>query len=170
MRPVIKLPLGRRAVGEFLDVVQRVHAHEVLAKQPTVTKLVQRMTDQGWVTPLADPADQRRTLVTTSSAGRRLVRPLLEKARAQEAEMLRALAAPEQEALKALCLLDSVVDDVHHLVDDTLTFDIVATGPVVGRAGTFADDAALVHLERARPSGHLRAAHVRFGRPDRRRP
>lgn len=77
-------------------------AHEVLAKQPTVTKLVQRMADQGWVTLLADPADQRRTLVGASVSGRRLVRPLLEKARAHESQMLRALPASEQAALKKL--------------------------------------------------------------------
>lgn len=77
-------------------------AQEVLAKQPTVTKLVQRMADQGWVTLLADPADQRRTLVTASAAGKRLVRPLLEQARAHESQMLRTLAAPEQQALKKL--------------------------------------------------------------------
>ena len=77
-------------------------AHEVLSKQPTVTKLVQRMADQGWVTLLADPADQRRTMVTASASGKRLVKPLLEKARAHECEMLRALAVPEQAALKKL--------------------------------------------------------------------
>jgi DNA-binding MarR family transcriptional regulator len=77
-------------------------AHEVLAKQPTVTKLVQRMADQGWVTLLADPADQRRTLVGASAAGKRLVRPLLQKARAHESELLQSLAASEQQALKKL--------------------------------------------------------------------
>ena len=77
-------------------------ALEVLSKQPTVTKLVQRMADQGWVTLLADPADQRRTLVAASTAGKRLVRPLLDEARAHESRMLRALAAPEQAALKKL--------------------------------------------------------------------
>jgi DNA-binding MarR family transcriptional regulator len=77
-------------------------ALEVLSKQPTVTKLVQRMAEQGWVDLLADPADQRRTLVTASSAGRRLVRPLLEKARAHETASLRMLAASEQAALKRL--------------------------------------------------------------------
>ena len=77
-------------------------AHEVLSKQPTVTKLVQRMGEQGWVTLLADPTDQRRTLVTASPAGKRLVRPLLEKARAHESEMLRTLAVSEQAALKKL--------------------------------------------------------------------
>lgn len=77
-------------------------AREVLAKQPTVTKLVQRMADQGWVALLADPADQRRTLVDVTPTGRRLVRPLLEKARAHEAAMLRSLGASEQAALKKL--------------------------------------------------------------------
>ena len=77
-------------------------AHEVLSKQPTVTKLVQRMADQGWVTLLADANDQRRTLVTASAAGKRLVRPLLEKARAHESEMLAALGSSEQAALKKL--------------------------------------------------------------------
>jgi DNA-binding MarR family transcriptional regulator len=77
-------------------------AHEVLAKQPTVTKLVQRMADQGWLALLADPADQRRTLVTVSASGKKLVRPLLEKARAHESKMLRTLAASEQAALKKL--------------------------------------------------------------------
>jgi DNA-binding MarR family transcriptional regulator len=77
-------------------------ALEVLSKQPTVTKLVQRMADQGWVALQADPADQRRTLVTATPAGKRLVRPLLEKARSHESEMLRNLAASEQAALKKL--------------------------------------------------------------------
>ncbi|MBC5782539.1 MarR family transcriptional regulator [Ramlibacter sp. USB13] len=77
-------------------------AHDVLSKQPTVTKLVQRMAEQGWVTLLADPADQRRTLVAATGAGRKLVRPLLEKARARESEMLRTLGASEQAALRKL--------------------------------------------------------------------
>ena len=37
-----------------------------------------------------------------SPAGKRLVRPLLEKARAHESEMLRTLASSEQAALKKL--------------------------------------------------------------------
>lgn len=77
-------------------------ALEVLSKQPTVTKLVQRMVEQGWVELLADPLDQRRTLVAATPAGRKLVRPLLEQARSHEAEMLRTLAASEQAALKRL--------------------------------------------------------------------
>jgi DNA-binding MarR family transcriptional regulator len=77
-------------------------AHEILSKQPTVTKLVQRMSEQGWVALQADPADQRRTLVAATTAGKRLARPLVEQARAHEAAMLRALAASEKAALKKL--------------------------------------------------------------------
>lgn len=77
-------------------------AHEVLSKQPTVTKLVQRMAEQGWLALGADPADQRRTLVGITAAGRRLARPLIEKARSHEATLLRALPAHEQAALKKL--------------------------------------------------------------------
>jgi DNA-binding MarR family transcriptional regulator len=77
-------------------------ADEVLAKQPTVTKLVQRMSEQGWVVLQADSADQRRTLVVATAAGKRLVRPLVEKARAHEAAMLSALAGSEKAALKKL--------------------------------------------------------------------
>jgi len=86
--------------GEPLTVSQL--AHEVLSKQPTVTKLVQRMSEQGWVELQADPADQRRTLVAATPAGRRLVKPLVLKARAHETAMLRSLAASEKAALKKL--------------------------------------------------------------------
>lgn len=77
-------------------------AHEVLAKQPTLTKLVQRMAEQGWVRLLADPLDQRRTLVKVSTAGQRLVNPLIAEARQHEARTLEALSAPEARTLKKL--------------------------------------------------------------------
>lgn len=77
-------------------------AHEVLAKQPTVTKLVQRMCEQGWLRLSADPMDQRRTLVGIAPAGRRLVLPLLDKAREHEASVLRRLPVRDQTALKKL--------------------------------------------------------------------
>lgn len=77
-------------------------AREVLSKQPTVTKLVQRMAEQGWVDLLADPADQRRTLVAVSAAGKRKVRPLVAAARAHEARILRTLGSAEKAALRRL--------------------------------------------------------------------
>ncbi|MBE7942190.1 MULTISPECIES: MarR family transcriptional regulator [Ramlibacter] len=86
--------------GEPLTVSQL--ALEVLSKQPTVTKLVQRMAEQGWLVLQADPQDQRRTLVSVSAGGKRLARPLVEKARQHEAAMLRSLGSAEQVALKRL--------------------------------------------------------------------
>jgi DNA-binding MarR family transcriptional regulator len=86
--------------GNALTVSQL--AQEVLAKQPTVTKLAQRMEEQGWVTLQADPSDQRRTLVAATAAGKRLVRPLIQRARVHETQMLRALGAAEQASLKKL--------------------------------------------------------------------
>ena len=77
-------------------------AHEVLSKQPTVTKLAQRMADQGWLALQADVNDQRRTLVSATASGRRLVRPLVDAARQHEARMLRSLGPAEQLALKKL--------------------------------------------------------------------
>ena len=86
--------------GEPITISQL--AQEVLSKQPTVTKLVQRMCEQGWLALQADAADHRRTLVLATTAGKRLARPLVEKARAHETAMLRTLAASEKAALKKL--------------------------------------------------------------------
>ena len=86
--------------GEPLTVSQL--AQEVLSKQPTVTKLVQRMGDHGWLALRDDPADQRRTLVSVTAAGRRLVKPLVDKARDHETKLLRSLGASEKAALRKL--------------------------------------------------------------------
>jgi len=77
-------------------------AKDVLAKQPTVTKLVQRMADQGWVALQADPTDQRRTLVAATPIGKRLVKPLVQEARHHEARVLSALGFAEKAALRKL--------------------------------------------------------------------
>jgi DNA-binding MarR family transcriptional regulator len=77
-------------------------ALEVLSKQPTVTKLVQRMAEQGWVQLRADPSDQRRTLIAATAAGRRLARPLMTRALNHETQTLQALNAAEIHQLKAL--------------------------------------------------------------------
>ncbi len=86
--------------GEPLTISQL--AHEVLSKQPTVTKLVQRMGEQGWVALRGDPADQRRTLVSVTPAGRRLVKPLVAQARQHENRLLQSLGGPEKAALRQL--------------------------------------------------------------------
>jgi DNA-binding MarR family transcriptional regulator len=77
-------------------------AHEVLSKQPTVTKLVQRMAEQGWVSLHADANDQRCTRVVATAAGKRLVKPLVDEAKEHDARMLRALGTIERVALRRL--------------------------------------------------------------------
>ena len=86
--------------GEPLTVSQL--AREVLSKQPTVTKLVQRMGGQGWLALQDDPSDQRRTMVAATPAGKRLVKPLVAQARQHETRLLRSLGATEKAALRQL--------------------------------------------------------------------
>ncbi len=86
--------------GEPLTISQL--AQDALSKQPTVTKLVQRMCDQGWLALRADATDQRRTLVTVTPAGKRLVRPLVRQARKHEALVLQPLGTTEKTALRRL--------------------------------------------------------------------
>lgn len=77
-------------------------AHEVLSKQPTVTKLVQRMREQGWVTLRADATDQRCTRVAITAVGRRTVKPLMEQAKLLEARAIQSLTTAETGTLKRL--------------------------------------------------------------------
>ena len=79
-----------------------VLARQVLAKQPTVTKLLQRMAAQGWLVLKADPADQRRTLAAVTPAGRAKVAPLLVQAQAHEQRALQSLSPVEAHVLKTL--------------------------------------------------------------------
>ena len=77
-------------------------AADILSKQPTVTKLVQRMASLGTVELLADVQDQRRTLVQITPTGQKLVKPLIQAAKTHEASVLTALDATDTIALKEL--------------------------------------------------------------------
>ena len=77
-------------------------ARDVLAKQPTVTKLVQRMADEGLLVLRADPQDQRRTLVAASEAGLHAARILITEARAQEQDQLAHWSTSEVDTLKRM--------------------------------------------------------------------
>ena len=75
-------------------------AREVLSQQPTVTRLVQRLAAQGWVSLNDDPADQRRTLVRITETGQKKVTPLMALARKHEAQVLGTLDAADVRRLK----------------------------------------------------------------------
>lgn len=85
---------GKQAlsVGELANIV--------LAKQPTVTKLVGRMEETGWVKRCDAPHDKRQSLVSLTTLGRRKVTPLLKQARAHEAQVVADIGAQEVDQLK----------------------------------------------------------------------
>lgn len=77
-------------------------AREILAQQPTLTKLVQRMEKAGWVQRGADPADARRTLVFETQQGRDTVAALLAEAKAHEDALLQGFSERDVTALKKI--------------------------------------------------------------------
>lgn len=83
-------------------------AREVLAQQPTLTKLIQRMSKDGLVERLSDESDGRKTLVAATPAGRKLVGGLLAHAKAHEAGLLGQFNAEEVQALKKV--LHTLID------------------------------------------------------------
>jgi DNA-binding MarR family transcriptional regulator len=83
-------------------------AREVLAQQPTLTKLIQRMSKDGLVERLSDESDGRKTLVAATPAGRKLVGGLLAHAKAHEEGLLGQFNAEEVRALKKV--LHTLID------------------------------------------------------------
>jgi DNA-binding MarR family transcriptional regulator len=65
-----------------------------------VTKLVQRMAEEGLVALHADAADQRRTLVLATDTGQRIAAALIAQAREQETTLLARWSPPEAETHK----------------------------------------------------------------------
>lgn len=84
-------------------------ALEVLAKQPTLTKSLDRLAAQGWVERRADAADARRARVALTAAGRRKAAPLVEAAERHQRQRLQALGVASEEPLR-----DALVALVRH--------------------------------------------------------
>lgn len=74
----------------------------VLAKQPTVTKLVGRMQEAGWVKRCDAPHDKRQSLVSLTAAGHQKVKPLLRLAKQHEQRVTAELGAPLSDQLKTV--------------------------------------------------------------------
>lgn len=70
-----------------------------LVKQPTMTRMVDRLSAQGLVSRSDDAEDRRRVSVRLTAKGRAIADELVEEAKAHEA---RVLPAAEAEQLKAL--------------------------------------------------------------------
>ena len=73
----------------------------ILAQQPTVTKLVGRMAQQGWVTRSSSRADKRQTLVSLTDKGQAAAAPLLALAKAHEQDVLATLGVDDETRLKS---------------------------------------------------------------------
>lgn len=78
------------------------HLAEItLLTQPTLTRVVARLEDCGLVLRRSEPEDRRITRVSITPAGREKVQPLIERAKAHEAQVLSGYPEAEVETLKA---------------------------------------------------------------------
>lgn len=80
------------SIGELSDLV--------LAKQPTLTKLIGRMSQTGWVTRVDSARDKRLSLVSLTEQGRLKAGPLIAQARTHEAGIVSGMQSAEWSALK----------------------------------------------------------------------
>jgi len=90
-------------------------AEIVVMKQPTVTRVLDRMEATGHVKRVAHDADRRITLVTITERGEQLTRKLIPLAREHEARVLAPLGAAHAKMLKETLLelirLQQVAED-----------------------------------------------------------
>jgi len=84
----------QRTVGELADIV--------LAKQPTVTKIVLRMAGQGLVMRKACTQDKRQAWVSLTPKGKKTVQPILKNAALHEKQILESLGDVQSKALKVI--------------------------------------------------------------------
>ena len=84
----------QRTVGELADIV--------LAKQPTVTKMVLRMASEDLVMRAPCTQDKRQAWVSITPKGQKLVKPLLKKAALHAKNVLSSLGEPQSQALKSI--------------------------------------------------------------------
>ena len=76
-------------------------AQLALQKQPTMTRMLDRMEARGEVARFAHDADRRVTLVRITPAGQRIVAKLITLAREHEARVVEPFGAARAEELKA---------------------------------------------------------------------
>lgn len=83
-------------------------AQVAVTKQPTVTRVLDRLQARGHVERIAHASDRRATLVRITPEGRRVVARLIRAARAHERRVLAPLGPARAAELKAL--LRALVD------------------------------------------------------------
>lgn len=87
------LGAGEISIGNLAQVT--------LTKQPTVTRLLDRLETLGHLRRIAHESDRRITLVRITETGQALIADLAVQAKRHEEEVLERLAPLDSEALKA---------------------------------------------------------------------
>ncbi len=75
---------------------------QCLAKQPTVSKVIDRLEQQRWVRRRRDAGDGRRVVVEITEAGRRKIEPVLVEAEAYDRSILSGYPPDELDQLRSL--------------------------------------------------------------------
>ncbi|MCP3717785.1 MarR family winged helix-turn-helix transcriptional regulator [Paraburkholderia sp. CNPSo 3281] len=91
--------LSTLSEGKAISIGQL--AQVSVTKQPTVTRLLDRMEAQGYVKRIPHETDRRVTLVRITPQGQKLVSALIKQARAHEERVLAPLGNAKAEELKA---------------------------------------------------------------------
>lgn len=92
-----------RVLATFFDgepVTVGELAARCLLKQPTLTRLIDRMERDGLVRRLPVAGDRRKVAVAITAAGRAYAAPLVEEAKACEAEVRASLSKAQAQALE----------------------------------------------------------------------
>lgn len=84
---------------EYGDVSQNLLGRLVAMDKATMQGVVRRLKDRGLVDSRPDPGDARRTLLSLTTEGQRVVTKLLLNASAVSRETLKPLNGPEQRQL-----------------------------------------------------------------------
>ena len=90
-RVLASLVDGPRSAKQVADII--------LQKQPTVSKLLERMQRQGLVDRETDACDRRRIVVSLTVRGRAVAGPLIEAAREHERAVLEPFGAANASTL-----------------------------------------------------------------------
>ena len=97
-----RLVMSHLAVSDTLgqlDIVNLTHL-----KPPTVSTLLRRMEEEGFITRVTDSKDKRAIRVTLTEKGRAFDRDQLRRLSTNDQQAVKGLSAEEQQTLEALLL------------------------------------------------------------------
>jgi MarR family transcriptional regulator for hemolysin len=87
---------------KFPDHNQVFYAERIEVEPITLTRIVDRLEESGWVERVADPCDRRARLLHLTDKSREIVEPLRTIIDGLVADMVEGLSASEQQALAGL--------------------------------------------------------------------